>query len=59
MDGYAYGVGYVALFDVGLVAHDFEEDLEFGEFAFVAQKQGMLCFPRHFINLNLTKIKQR
>ena len=36
MDGYAEFVADVFLFDVGLVAHYFEEDLEFGEFSFVA-----------------------
>ena len=36
MDGYAEFFANVLLFYVGLVSHDFEEDLEFGGFPFVS-----------------------
>ncbi len=42
MDGYVELGGDVFLFNVGLVAHDFEEDLEFCEFAFVLENAGLM-----------------
>ena len=58
MNGDSHCVADVFLFYVGLVVHDFEEDLEFGEFAFVLQKK-VLVFSGKLFNLTLTLVKRK
>ena len=43
---------------MGLVVHDFEEDLEFGEFAFVLQEK-VLVFLGQIIQPDLTSVKRK
>ena len=53
-----YCVGNIFLFYVGLVVHDFEEDLEFGEFAFILKEKALVFLRQSFqpdINFELSK----